>query len=295
MLVKTFQRLPRFFRRHKALRLLAWLGGPIQKVRVNDRFDAFIDLRDGFARLVAIEETFEADFFALAAVLLPAKDGMFLDVGANFGLMSLGLWQQTAQTIQARLYEPNPHLCEIIERSIRLNKADGLTLVHGAAMENAGEVFLQFDLSHTGAGFVGLNGMGLSVPALQLDEDLKGAGIDRVDLIKIDVEGNEGAVLKGLTHYLSERKVGAVYFEYCPAHIERSQCVHDPIAILHDLGYEVFLLDAKAIADSGGGTHEIRRSNSTLKLRQLTSSPQLKITDLLATPAGEAFQIENQG
>jgi len=287
-IVHWFQKLPRFLRRHKLLRLLARLIGPIQPVRVNQAFDAYIDLRDGFARLIAIEDEFETEFFELARFLLPDKQPTFVDVGANFGLMTIGLWHQTKGQITARLYEPNSHLCAIIERSLQKNEFTGTTLVHGAAMETEGEVYLKFDLHHTGAGYVGRESTGIAVPALRLDVDLADAKMDSVDLIKIDVEGNEGAVLAGLSSYLSEHRVRALYFEYCPDHIRRSACTLDPITVLQSHGYEVFLRDPAAIKEAGGVTHQLHRRGKTLPLTLITSAPNLKITDLLALPAGTA-------
>ena len=291
-----FQKLPRALRRHKLLRLFSCCngGGPVQRVRVNNRFEAFIDVRDGFARLIAIEDEFEADFFRLAASLLPKENPVFVDVGANFGLMSLGLWHQCGGKIRARLYEPNPHLCGIIRRSIAWNRGDGLELVNAALMDASGEVYLTFDLSHTGAGHVGPSGGGIPVRALVLDDDLKEAAITRVDLLKIDVEGNEGAVLAGLRRSLEAKRIGAVYFEYCQAHMTRSGSAHDPLLILREHGYEIFLRDPFAVRGAGGQTHRLPPKTAgaaPLELALLANAPQTQITDLLALPAGRAEQL----
>ena len=291
-----FQRLPRWLRRHKLLRIVAGLGGDgfVQRVRVNCAFEAFIDVRDGFARLIAIEDEFEPDFFRLAASLLPKENPVFVDVGANFGLMSLGLWHQSGGKLRARLYEPNPHLCGIIRRSVAWNRADGIELVNAALMDASGEVYLTFDLSHTGAGYVGHNGGGIPVRALVLDDDLEEAGITRVDLLKIDVEGNEGAVLAGLLRSLDAKRIGAVYFEYCQAHMTRSGSAHDPLLILREHGYEIFLRDPFAVRGADGPTHRLPPKTAgaaPLELVLLANAPQTQITDLLALPAGRAEQL----
>ena len=294
-----FQRLPRWLRRHKLLRIVAGLGGLggdgcVQRVRVNFAFEAFIDVRDGFARLISIEDEFEPDFFRLAASLLPKENSVFVDVGANFGLMSLGLWHQSGGKLRARLYEPNPHLCGIIGRSIAWNRADGLELVNAALMDASGEVYLTFDLSHTGAGHVGHSGGGIPVRALILDDDLKEAAITRVDLLKIDVEGNEGAVLAGLRRSLEAKRIGAVYFEYCQAHMTRSGSAHDPLLILREHGYQIFLRDPFAVRGAGGPTRRLPPKTAgaaPLELVLLANAPQTQITDLLALPAGRAEQL----
>lgn len=290
MLLKAFQKLPAPLRRHKILRAMCAIRGPVHRLRVNDEFDAFIDIRDGFARLIAIEDQFEADFFSLAQRLLPKASPVFLDVGANFGMMSLGLWHMSKRKLAAHLFEPNPHLCAVIDRSIRLNQAGGLTLVNAAAMEKAGQVFLSFDLSHTGAGFVSPNESGIPVEALVLDDYLEGRGINAVHLLKIDVEGNEGSVLAGLQRALLARKIHAVYFEYCPEQIKRSGGGFNPFELLVECGYEVFEWSTEPDAHSSRYSHVLRLSHALeegeLTLTRLAMAPDVRITDLLALPTG---------
>lgn len=293
----SFQRLPRWLRRHKLLRLcVAALGdGPVQLVRVNNRFDAFIDTRDGFARLVAIEDEFEPEFFDLAMHLLPVESPVFVDVGANFGLLSLGLWHLTGGRLKARLYEPNPHLCTIIDRSIALNKAESLELVRGAAMAAAGQMSLHFSLAHTGGGYVGNEGGGVAVNAVVLDRDLAESNVKQVDLMKIDVEGNEGEVLAGLDESLAARRIRAIYFEYCPAHIRRSKARFDPVETLLAAGYEVFAWNPGKEAEFGPATHRLDSQTGSgaerIPLVKLTAPPEIRTADLLALPPGRAFPI----
>ncbi len=292
MSLKSFQKLPIFLRRHKILRVMCMAGGPIQRLRVNQQFDAFIDIRDGFARLIAIEEEFEPGFFSLAQHLLPKESPVFMDVGANFGILSLGLWHLSKHELKAHLFEPNPHLCEIIQKSIEWNRAGGLELINAAAMESAGEVFLSFDLSHTGAGFVSSNPTGVPVRALALDDYLESSGIATVDLLKIDVEGNEASVLGGLRRALQGKRIKAVYFEYCPEQIQRSASSVYPFDLLLECGYEVFACDHIGSGTKSAPTHVLRANdslqNGELPLVHLHQAPDIRITDLLALPRGRA-------
>jgi FkbM family methyltransferase len=284
--VVTFQKLPRFLRRHKLLRLLAWPGGPVHRVRVNDAFDAFIDVRDGFARLVAIDEAFETEFFGLAEVLLES-DGrkVFFDVGANFGLMALGLGASLGGRLEAHLFEANPHLCGIIERSLSVNSGPQFHLVRGAVMAEPGFYQLAFELGHTGAGHVSRDG-GVMVDGLTLDDYLEEKRIDCVDLLKIDVEGNETAVLQGARRALAEQRIKAIYFEYCPQHIERAGSPVDPVTLLRESGWEVFYCRNFDLA--AGSSHVVKGDKRRAHLMELMNPPQIAITDLVALPKGRA-------
>jgi FkbM family methyltransferase len=295
MSLKSFQKLPPRLRRHKILRAMCLGSGPVQRLEVNRHFDAFIDIRDGFARLIAIEEQFEPGFFSLAKHLLPKESPVFMDVGANFGILSLGLWHLSKRKLKAHLFEPNPHLCEIIRKSIDWNRANGLELVNAAAMESAGEVFLSFDLSHTGAGFVSSNPTGVPVRALVLDDYLAATETGTVDLVKIDVEGNEASVLGGLRRAFQAKRVKAVYFEYCPEQIKRAAGSVSPFDLMQESGYDVFACDNIGIGTKSAHTHLLRATDSLqagdLPLVRLSQAPDTRITDLLALPQGRAVPV----
>jgi len=176
-------------------------------------------------------------------------------------------------------------MISLIERSIAWNRADGLELVNAALMDAPGEVSLNFDLSHTGAGYISRGG-GIPVRAITLDDDLEQSGITRVDLLKIDVEGNEGVVLTGLRRSLEAKRIGAVYFEYCPEHIQRAESKFTPIDLLTECGYDVFAWGHFAAELGGRSTHRLNALNTSesgsISLSQLRQAPETRITDLRA-------------
>lgn len=52
------------------------------------------------------------------------------------------------------------------------------------------------------------------VPVVSLDNFAKNNGVDYVYLLKIDVEGNELSVLKGMEEYIQQGKVKIIQFEF---------------------------------------------------------------------------------
>ena len=113
--------LPRVLRRHKLM--TAWMGltgeSPVQLVRIRDHAHGYADMSDGFLRLIPIEGAFEGDFFRVADGFL-GTGGTFLDVGANYGLLSFGLASRFGGSIDFHLFEPNAKLVETIVRSRQL-------------------------------------------------------------------------------------------------------------------------------------------------------------------------------
>lgn len=65
------------------------------------------------------------------------------------------------------------------------------------------------------------------------------AGIDRIDFLKIDVEGMEEAVLLGFDPLLREGRIKAVQFEYGRASIVHGFLLRDFHAFFRDRGYRV--------------------------------------------------------
>lgn len=137
---------------------------------------------------------------------------LVLDIGANTGLYAvLACRANPESTVFA--VEPVPRINALLRGNIALNQleerchsfAAAVTDYVGAAQFHVpfGDVPTSASLEPTG--FRGNDGKLVSVDAITVDSLVSGLG--RVDLVKIDVEGFEDRVLKGMTHTLAE---------YCP-------------------------------------------------------------------------------
>lgn len=71
------------------------------------------------------------------------------------------------------------------------------------------------------------------------DAYMKAAGIDHIDLLKIDVEGGEHLVLMGFAPALTDRRIDVIQFEYGRANIITKFLLRDYHQALEDLGYRV--------------------------------------------------------
>lgn len=283
---QLFERLPRVLRRHKLMR--AWMAitgeNPLQLVRIRDESFGYADLSDGFLRLIVIDGNFEQEFFALADAFL-ADGGIFLDVGANFGLLSCGLAERHGAKIKFHLFEPNRSLVSWIERSLARYPDVERKINSAAVSDREGTVSFAVDSGQTGVSHIVPDG-GEQIASMTIDSYLDREDIPLVALMKMDIEGYELTAVRGAAESLKSRRIRAVYFEYFDKLLIR---VAPPQALLDEfdaLGYEVCFCRKYDVATAGGATHTVREDlpGHGVALAPVRGRAIPAMTDLLAVP-----------
>jgi FkbM family methyltransferase len=140
-----------------------------------------------------------------------AKPGWtVVDVGANAGYFSLLARDLGGPRAVIRSFEPNPALADLLSRSIALNGADEVALERVAcgAQEGQSKLYLSDDRTNSGLASLvpgGLAGQtSVDVPVVRLDAYCEAHSLDPM-LVKIDVEGYEEQVLRGMSGLLERR------------------------------------------------------------------------------------------
>ena len=283
---QLFERLPGGLRRHKLMR--AWMSAtgenPLQLVRIRDQSFGYADMSDGFLRLIVIDGDFEREFFTLADAFL-GGGGVFLDVGANFGLLSCGLAGRHGAKVEFHLFEPNRMLIEWIDRSLARYPDIARKLNCVAVSDRDGPVSFAVDAGQTGASHIVRDG-GEQTRSVTVDSYLDQQRISAVALMKMDIEGYELAAVRGAANSLSNRRIQAVYFEYFEKLLIR---VAPPQALLDELdalGYEVCFCRHTNLAAHGGATHTVRQGlpGRGVALTPVKGKAMPAMTDLLAVP-----------
>lgn len=72
-------------------------------------------------------------------------------------------------------------------------------------------------------------------------------GIETVDLVKMDVEGHEIEVCRGMTRMLSSGQIGAIQFEYGGCNIDARVLLKDIFAFFKDYCYSFYKLYPKEL------------------------------------------------
>jgi len=258
---------------------------PLQLVRIRDDARGFADLSDGFLRLIVIEGDYEKDFFRVADALLE-EGGEFLDVGANHGLLSFGLARKLDQRVRFHLFEPNPKLLESIEKSLKLYPSMRAEVSALAVCDEDGTILFQIQEEQTGASHI-TKSDGIPTRSIRLDTYLRGKSCDRVDLLKLDIEGYELAALRGAELALKARCIKAIYFEYFEKFLVRVAPPSSLIQFLDSLSYEVCLCRYCDLTGAGvSPTVTIRGGlpGHGLPLLPIRGRQIPTMTDLLAIP-----------
>jgi FkbM family methyltransferase len=149
--------------------------------------------------------SFEEAEVETARACLATRD-VAIDVGANVGLIAIPLALAVGPLGRVVAVEPLPENVERLERNIRRNNLDNVTVVAAAAGPDDGELELNVaaDPAFASAGAVTkYRATGtLTVPCRRLDSLWRELGHPQVALVKIDVEGAELGVLDGAVELL---------------------------------------------------------------------------------------------
>ncbi len=152
---------------------------------------------DWITRIILIEGNYESGSTQLAKKLL-SNGGLFIDIGANFGLFSC-IVAKGNEKVKVISVEPNYQMMGRITDNIKLNDLQHRVMIFNTAVSNkiqwvTMEQPMDGNLGTT-VTRAGKNGL-LSILSCPLEFILKENNIISVDLVKIDIEGNEFQVLE---------------------------------------------------------------------------------------------------
>lgn len=190
-------------------------------------------------KLYTAPQLFDREEFALLQRRL--KPGsVFVDVGANAGVYSF--WAHRCMQGRGRIVavEPDPEMRRRLEFNARGNGLTDIELCPVALSDHEGTAELQVDPRQRGQNTLDLGEakraggerQSLTVPLTTLLALLRSKDIDRVDVLKIDIEGHEPPVLRHfLTHAPESMWPGAVISEF------KDQTAADILGLFEARGY----------------------------------------------------------
>ncbi|HTS46436.1 MAG TPA: FkbM family methyltransferase [Bryobacteraceae bacterium] len=146
------------------------------------------------------------------------KPGMtFVDAGANFGYYTALGAMLVGHEGRVIAFEPSAFAFEKLSAMAAKSGLTQVTAIQAGLSDSAGSLKLYLGIgstNHTPTMVPHGNTSESTVKVVPLDQEAKRLGIERIDLIKIDVEGYEPKVLAGATRLLRERRIGAILCEF---------------------------------------------------------------------------------
>ena len=181
----------------------------------------------------------------LSKLLVPGTT--FVDVGAHIGLLTLAGARAVGASGKVLAIEPVPLCFELLQRSLTINglaeRVEGKCQAVGAHHARC-KFFVRDVLGHSSLtrGEFAADGDEIEVSVAPLDELVRPS--ERVDLIKIDVEGAELAVLEGMTRVIAENPELSIIAEFGPSHLKTADVAPEKwLSAFQNRGFDPFVID----------------------------------------------------
>ena len=176
------------------------------------------------------------------AGLLPA-DGVFVDIGANVGIYSLWACQYLSSQGTVLAIEPNPRVFDRLEFNLEANQplqSEWPRVLTAALAVSDREASLDLNLDRTNLGGSSLlsrpdAGARIKVHSQPLLAILTEFGIDRINILKIDIEGAEDIALRPFLQAADDHLLPQFMIIENSEHLWHSDLAAD----LKNRGYEV--------------------------------------------------------
>jgi FkbM family methyltransferase len=222
--------------------------GKIQQFTLEDSIQFEYPLKSLIGNALSIGAFEMAERAFIQRVLSPGAT--FFDIGANGGIFSMLAANRVGPAGRVYAFEPSAREATLLRRNIALNQFENIQVIEKAASNQDGTARLA--ISQDGA----MNALRqtnhpaqhieswLDVATVMLDSFVAQNGIERVDCIKMDVEGAERLVFQGCSRLLKQAAPLTILFESVEVNAEGfGYGVRDFLDELRAQGLSLYYLD----------------------------------------------------
>lgn len=152
---------------------------------------------------------------------LPPQPVIF-DIGANIGLYTLPAGRRAGREGRVYGFEAHPVTFRYLQRNATRRPDPRIVIENLAVGAETGRAMIAFNAANPGETHMATESEGgEQVPVVALDDYCRQRRIDRIDYMKIDVEGYEANVLRGAAGIIAASPDILVQTEYEPRHLGR--------------------------------------------------------------------------
>lgn len=142
----------------------------------------------------------------------PRKGDTVIDIGAGVGEEVLPVSDLVGSAGKIYAIEANPNTFRVLEYYCKQNQLSNASLHSLAITERSGDIFIEDDGGYGVQNAVSMNQSGnqIAVKAQSLDDFIEANKIESVDLLKVNIEGAERFVVKGMDRSVKKIKHVAI-------------------------------------------------------------------------------------
>jgi FkbM family methyltransferase len=186
---------------------------------------------------------------------------IFIDIGANVGSYSLVASSLVGRTGRVYAFEPAGNVFERLTENIAMNGLKNIIAEKKAILDKNGSVDIYLS-RHDNLGMSSIfhhsseSGVSERVETISLDDYAEMKGLQRISLIKIDIEGAEMLALRGMRKVI-EKFRPRILIELKEETVAGSEYqVKDIIDFLINAAYEIFIIN-----EQGNITNELNQQS----------------------------------
>jgi FkbM family methyltransferase len=162
-----------------------------------------------------------------------------MDIGGHIGSFSVLASKYTSSNAKQFIYEPVPENFQLVNENIEQNNLKGRIVAFPKAIsDKLGSATLHISSDNTGGSRLHLPDPSsiesVIVPVSTLEEEVKLLGVQTIDLLKIDVEGSEQAILFSSKNLLKTK----VKYLICEAGGSMRGDGNDVLIFLNEIGFD---------------------------------------------------------
>ena len=175
-----------------------------------------------------------------------------VDVGANYGVITLLAAHAVGQKGRVHAFEPQPGVAELLRRSVARNAMSQVQVHELALSDTDGRLDLQVPDHNLGAASLSRS---LPGPGAKYGVEVRASGpylaaldLGPIRLLKVDIEGHEPAFLRGAREFLAASPPDVIVFEsndhvFGPADGTLSLWERPAVQAIRELGYQIVGID----------------------------------------------------
>ena len=199
----------------------AYLGNNTGLCKILTKYNIYVDTRDIGVAPHFITDGFWETWLTQCLVNVVKEGDTCLDLGANLGYYSLLMSELCGKTGKTIAVEPNPHICNLLRHSQSIHPFR-FEVIEAAVSNKSGRTVLSVPADYPGSASItqrfhaGWKSSKIKVKMMTVDELVMMMNLSKVDVIKIDVEGNEPSVFEGMQKTIAGNPDIKIIIEYSP-------------------------------------------------------------------------------